>query len=355
MRAGLAAANPPWPGGFAFGGRLRRRPCTQKARFPGPSVSRRCATSEPGPHFGCCLDRGGVDLSGGLAPANSRSRRSADGPGQGPSARRAGPPRGRPHALSAQSLSHSSETLRAQRRSELTNLELLGATPPGGVETHSSMTSPPLPTPPAHEAKPVMISVDDDPGVSRAVQRDLRRRYGERFRVLRAESGAQGLELLGQVRLRDESVALLVADQRMPRMNGVEFLEKARELVPRRQAGPAHRLRRHPGGHRRHQPGGARPLPDEAVGPARGAALPGDRRPALGLAGRGAPRRGRAGHRPPLVAPVPRAQGLPGAQRRPLPLDRRREQPGGAAGCWRRRAPTPRPCRCWCSPTAACW
>ena len=77
-----------------------------------------------------------------------------------------------------------------------------------------------------------MISVDDDPGVSRAVQRDLRRRYGERFRVLRAESGAEGLELLAQVKLRDESVALVVADQRMPRMNGVEFLEKARELVP---------------------------------------------------------------------------------------------------------------------------
>ena len=78
----------------------------------------------------------------------------------------------------------------------------------------------------------MIISVDDDPGVSRAVQRDLRRRYGERFRVLRAESGAEGLELLSQVRLRDENVALLVADQRMPRMNGVEFLEKARELVP---------------------------------------------------------------------------------------------------------------------------
>ncbi len=77
-----------------------------------------------------------------------------------------------------------------------------------------------------------MISVDDDPGVSRAVQRDLRRRYGERFRVLRAESGSEGLELLSQVHLREEAVALLVADQRMPRMNGVEFLERARELVP---------------------------------------------------------------------------------------------------------------------------
>lgn len=93
-----------------------------------------------------------------------------------------------------------------------------------------------MPSPPAtaepRSAKPVMISVDDDPGVSRAVQRDLRREYGERYRVLRAESGAQGLEILGQVALRDERVALLLADQRMPRMTGVEFLERALAVVP---------------------------------------------------------------------------------------------------------------------------
>ncbi|MGD9571832.1 MAG: FAD-dependent oxidoreductase [Thermoleophilia bacterium] len=77
-----------------------------------------------------------------------------------------------------------------------------------------------------------MISVDDDPGVSRAVQRDLRREYGDRYRVLRAESGGQGLEMLGQVALRDERVALLLADQRMPQMTGVEFLEKALAVVP---------------------------------------------------------------------------------------------------------------------------
>ena len=93
----------------------------------------------------------------------------------------------------------------------------------------------PDPAPSAAEprdAKPVMISVDDDPGVSRAVQRDLRRRYGEHYRVLRAESGAQGLEMLGQVRLREEPIALMVADQRMPRMTGVEFLERALEVAP---------------------------------------------------------------------------------------------------------------------------
>ncbi len=84
----------------------------------------------------------------------------------------------------------------------------------------------------APESKPVMISVDDDPGVSRAVQRDLRREYGDRYRVLRAESGSQGLEMLGQVALREEPVALLLADQRMPQMTGVEFLERALAVVP---------------------------------------------------------------------------------------------------------------------------
>ena len=102
------------------------------------------------------------------------------------------------------------------------------------------------------EQKPVILSIDDDPAVSRAVQRDLRRQYGERYRVLRAESGAQALELLGQVRLREEPVALLVADQRMPQMTGVEFLERAIG-VSRRQAGAAHGLRRHRGGDRRDQ------------------------------------------------------------------------------------------------------
>jgi thioredoxin reductase (NADPH) len=82
------------------------------------------------------------------------------------------------------------------------------------------------------ERRPVMLTVDDDPGVSRAVQRDLRRRYGERFRVLRAESGAQALDVLGQVRLREEAVALMVVDQRMPEMSGVELLERAVDLHP---------------------------------------------------------------------------------------------------------------------------
>ena len=81
-------------------------------------------------------------------------------------------------------------------------------------------------------AKPALITVDDDPGVARAVQRDLRRRYGERFRVLSAQSGEQALEVIDQLEVRGEPVALLVADQRMPHMDGVAFLERAIPRVP---------------------------------------------------------------------------------------------------------------------------
>jgi len=80
--------------------------------------------------------------------------------------------------------------------------------------------------------KPVLLTIDDDAAVARAVQRDLRRRYAERFRVLSADSGAAGLELLDQLKLRDDQVALMLVDQRMPRMNGVDFLEQARAKYP---------------------------------------------------------------------------------------------------------------------------
>src|SRR5215469_61172 len=76
------------------------------------------------------------------------------------------------------------------------------------------------------------MTVDDDPGVSRAVSRDLRRQYGERNRIVRAESGADGLEALRQVKLRGEQVAVLLADYRMPNMNGIEFLEQAMDIFP---------------------------------------------------------------------------------------------------------------------------
>ncbi|MGJ3250835.1 MAG: FAD-dependent oxidoreductase [Elainellaceae cyanobacterium] len=81
-------------------------------------------------------------------------------------------------------------------------------------------------------AKPAILSVDDDPEVLQAVARDLRQHYGDRFRIIRADSGASALDALQQLKLRNESVALFLADQRMPHMEGVEFLERGSEIFP---------------------------------------------------------------------------------------------------------------------------
>ncbi|MDB6028916.1 MAG: response regulator receiver protein [Verrucomicrobiales bacterium] len=80
--------------------------------------------------------------------------------------------------------------------------------------------------------KPVIWTVDDDPDVLRAVERDLRRHYGDRYKVISADSGVSALEATKQLKLRNEPVALFLVDQRMPRMSGVEFLEKAIDLYP---------------------------------------------------------------------------------------------------------------------------
>ena len=80
--------------------------------------------------------------------------------------------------------------------------------------------------------RPAMLTVDDDQAVSRAVARDLRRRYGEDYQILRASSGAEALETLREIKLRGGRVAILLADYRMPQMNGVEFLEQAMDLFP---------------------------------------------------------------------------------------------------------------------------
>jgi thioredoxin reductase (NADPH) len=81
-------------------------------------------------------------------------------------------------------------------------------------------------------SKPVLLTVDDDPGVSRAVARDLRRRYVQDYRVVRTESGPQALEALREIKLRGDIVAVLLADYRMPEMSGLEFLEQAMDLFP---------------------------------------------------------------------------------------------------------------------------
>ncbi|WP_369154605.1 FAD-dependent oxidoreductase [Streptomyces sp. R02] len=85
---------------------------------------------------------------------------------------------------------------------------------------------------PAEAARTVIMTVDDDPGVSRAVARDLRRRYGASYRIVRAESGESALEALRELKLRGDLVAVILADYRMPRMNGIEFLERAMDVHP---------------------------------------------------------------------------------------------------------------------------
>src|SRR5256712_11676394 len=80
--------------------------------------------------------------------------------------------------------------------------------------------------------KPVLLTVDDDPEVLRAIERDLRSRYADRYRVMRANSGSAGLATLRELKTRNNPVALLLADQRMPKMDGVNFLAEAMEMHP---------------------------------------------------------------------------------------------------------------------------
>ena len=80
---------------------------------------------------------------------------------------------------------------------------------------------------------PILLTVDDDPSVSRAVARDLRRRYGQEFRIVRADSGMDALDALKEIKLRGDTVAAMLADYRMPQMDGIAFLEQAMDLFPR--------------------------------------------------------------------------------------------------------------------------
>jgi len=81
-------------------------------------------------------------------------------------------------------------------------------------------------------ARPILLAVDDDVSVLEAVVQDLRRHYGATYRVMRAASGQAALDTLAQLTTRQEPVALILSDQRMPGMTGVEFLERARALYP---------------------------------------------------------------------------------------------------------------------------
>src|SRR3954462_1646192 len=82
------------------------------------------------------------------------------------------------------------------------------------------------------ERRPAIVAVDDEPAVLAAVARDLRRGFGEDYRILRAGSGAEALDLLEQMKGRGDRVAMLLADQRMPGMDGTGYLLASRAIYP---------------------------------------------------------------------------------------------------------------------------
>ena len=81
-------------------------------------------------------------------------------------------------------------------------------------------------------ARPIILTVDDDPSVSQAVTRDLRERYGSDYQIVRSTSGAEALGILEQLATRDQPVSLIVSDHRMPEMTGVEFLLRSKDAAP---------------------------------------------------------------------------------------------------------------------------
>ena len=80
--------------------------------------------------------------------------------------------------------------------------------------------------------KPILLSVDDDSDVLRAIERDLRSKYGAEYRVIGSDSPEQAVDILKQLKLRNDNVALLLADQRMPHMDGVAFLQEGMRIFP---------------------------------------------------------------------------------------------------------------------------
>ena len=182
-------------------------------------------------------------------------------------------------------------------------------------------------------SRPTILTVDDDPQVSAALTRDLKRQYGSRVPRAVGDVGRPGARAAARPGAAHRPGR---ADRERPADAGEDRHRAAGRVArprARGQAAPAHGVRRHrrrDHGDQRDRP---RLLPAQAVGPARGAALPGHRRPARRLAT--GPSRGHQRHpgrRRPVVRPHPRAQDVPGPQPRPVPLVRRGARRRGRSG-----------------------
>ena len=195
-------------------------------------------------------------------------------------------------------------------------------------------------------SRPVLMAVDDDGPVLAAVERDLRDRYAEHYQVITASSGDQALDLLRRLRLREDTVALLLVDQRMPGMSGTEFLAASRELYPDAKrvlltayADTDAAIRAINDADVHHYLLKPWDPPDERLYPVLDDLLETWRRPAPTANLRV------VGDR--WSAEQPRAPRVPGPQPGALPAgwtSRPIRRPGS---CWTRPAPTPASCRSW--------
>jgi CheY-like chemotaxis protein len=128
--------------------------------------------------------------------------------------------------------------------------------------------------------KPIIFTIDDDPQVLRAIERDLRRSYSKDYRVLSAESGPEALESVKQLKSRNETIAMFISDQRMPEMEGVDFLTATKEYYPDAKKDAADCVLGHRRSHKSDKRCSTGLLFDETLGPAGREAVSYSERPA---------------------------------------------------------------------------
>ena len=186
--------------------------------------------------------------------------------------------------------------------------------------------------------KPAILLVDDDPQVLAAVRRDVRSRYRDNYTVLGAGSGEEALATVRELKARGDSLALVLSDQRMPGMLGVEVLAQVARDLSAGQARVADGVFGHRCGGARDQRSASGSLPVQAVGSARRASLSGSRRSARRMAGR-APARGDgpATRRTSVVAAFARHQGFSREQSHSLSSGSTRARRRGPRASRRRR------------------